>query len=304
MTADENSLYSGRADEKVSDAGHLNSPLPALYLSHLDHYRFLRVSGPDAQSFLQGQCSCDFRELDIGEATLGTHCNPKGRMISSFLAAKTGDDNYVLRLHKSLVDIALAAFKKYAVFSKLSLNATEDLLAFGLIGPGADSAKLAPVQLRKAHHPELIEIWVATSDRESWKAPALTACGSQAWELQQLRIGLCEIRAGSSELFIPQELGMEKWGALSFKKGCFTGQEVIARLHYKGQIKKILAPAKVSRSSALAEGLALKNAGGDEIGQVVNWAPVETHGELLALVNNSAILQEEAWIGTEKVLWL
>ena len=216
----------------------------------LDH-RLLQVAGRDGMTFLQGQLTCDLRRLEQQEVLFGAHCNAKGRMISSAVLANTDDKSIGLRLHASLAEPALAALKKYIVFSKATITAA-DRVAIALLGDTATAKPLGELPergrfairdgLTLVHHTSgLLEIWAEPARAMAlWQqlcpltAPADTTSLSRHWVEQ----GIAEVQAATMEEFIPQMLNYHLIDGISFKKGCYTGQEIVARMHYKGQLKK------------------------------------------------------------------
>lgn len=216
----------------------------------LTDYRLLVVSGPDAETFLQGQLTCDVKSLG-STARLGGHCTPKGRLISSFLLVKLADQSFGLRVHASIVEPALTALKKYIVFSKAEIHLSEwvGLAAIGnnsfshsSISPPSNTMQTASdggITIR--HDPNTIEVWGQSSTIiDLWQnlTTSFSPCPPATWSLRQIQQGIVDICAETSEQFSPQALNFEELDAVSFKKGCFTGQEIIARMHYKGQAKK------------------------------------------------------------------
>lgn len=224
-----------------------------LRLVPMPDHRLLSISGPDAARFLQGQVTCDIEAVVGGQWQLGAHCNPKGRMISSFLAAAQGPETLRLRLRNDLSESALAALRKYIVFSKAKIEFS-DQVAFALLGP-ADTISL-PFPLPAVGHSysdEIItvirrsvqctEIWLSPQHLpEFFLALADMATGSTPdwFQLWQIRAGIAEVGADTSERFIPQMFNYQLVGGVSFRKGCYTGQEIVARMQYRGQLKKHL----------------------------------------------------------------
>lgn len=222
----------------------------------LDHHGLLAVEGPDANRFLQGQITCDLR--DLGQSSrLGAQCNLKGRMLASFRVLQDREQRLILRLPKDLLDSTRAALGKYIVFSKAQLNdITPDYRRIGLAGPQAgplltDCLGDVPGQdgdwLRQGDHllirlaPDRFECWLAEASAEPVLDRLQQHCQQahpELWTLLDIRAGWGEVRAESQELFTPQALNFELVNGVSFRKGCYTGQEVVARMHYKGQAKK------------------------------------------------------------------
>ena len=153
------------------------------------HHRIIVVEGKDSIDFLQGQISTDVSKQKIEQIDRSAICNLKGRVIASFLCKKISNDQFHLITHQSIVKKLVDTLKKYAVFSKVSIEeGNEDLND--------------------------------CIDDEAWKSSIIDNFDP-------------EIYSKNSEKYTPQELGYDKNGRIDFKKGCFTGQEIIARMHYR-----------------------------------------------------------------------
>lgn len=271
-------------------------------------YRLILVEGPDAITFLQGQCTCDFTQLARSQILLGAHCNPKGRVHSSFGAAAIAPDKIALRVHHSIAQDALSALQKYAVFSKAALSVLDQYALFSIIGPGAKTnveqlLGQTPViehfhgrdELCLLHHEQdMFEIWcpwntLATIDTShcSWSKD------SNLWRLTNIRRGIADVRAEIQEQLIPQEMNMQFNGGVSFDKGCYTGQEIVARLHYRGQLKKHMYRGKVALPSSPKSGTAIYMDADTQkpAGLVINAAESEEDNvyEVLALVSSERL---------------
>lgn len=224
----------------------------SLHLCALEQYQLITVEGADALTFLQGQCTCDFTKLTEDDTTFGAHCTPKGRMVSSFLAAKTAENQYTLRTYGNTASNLLNALKKYAVFSKVSLYIEQSIACFGLLGDQVKIKELIgtlPTERthsqtgsfphRVIHHTQASEIWMnATFITKNTQLNSLPAITGQAWDLILIRNGIGEVRKPTIEELLPQEINLQLTGGVDFKKGCYTGQEIIARMHYRGHLKK------------------------------------------------------------------
>jgi folate-binding protein YgfZ len=230
--------------------------LPQPLLVPLDHQSLLRVSGPDAEKFLQGQTTADFRRLAESRLLLGAHCDHKGRMHSSFIAAKLDQTTIGLRVHAGIAEHAQAALQKYIVFSKAQLAPATDVRMLGLIGkdvehhlqnavevlPTADGEFSMQENITVLRHSiDCFELWIQQPQAETVER-ALSAhfkpATSNEWDLHQIRHGLGQVRSETKGEFIPQVLNFQHLGGISFNKGCYTGQEVVARMHYLGKTKR------------------------------------------------------------------
>lgn len=223
----------------------------SLAMAAMREHRLLQVAGRDANTFLQGQLTCDLRRLEQHEVLFGAHCNAKGRMISSAVLAGMDDATIGLRVRANIAEPALAALKKYIVFSKATIAAT-DLVAIALLGDIAAAHPLGDLPRRGhsisrdgltlLHHPSgLLEIWAAPQRATAlWQQllPLTAAADTDDLNRHWVEHGIAEVQAATAEEFIPQMLNYHLIDGVSFKKGCYTGQEIVARMQYRGQLKK------------------------------------------------------------------
>lgn len=253
--------------------------------AELGDYALIIVKGPDAHKFLQGQCTCDFALLEQNRAILGAHCNPKGRMISSFLAAKLGHETIGLRMHSSIAEKALEGLKKYIIFSKASIEISTHYTIIGICkntdaeetttdtSPTISVTQLntnqhqgnsaeAPI-IQLSHNARQTELWVhldALANIPLNPSNYVFLSHSNHWQRENIRHGIAEVTIGFVEQLLPQELNYQILDAISFSKGCYTGQEIIARLHYKGSLKKHLYRAAITGAETLALGARVASA--------------------------------------------
>ena len=232
----------------------------------LDDRSMLLISGTNTKQFLQGQLTCDVQQLchqtdantsphTRSQTTLGAHCTPKGRMLFSFRACQLNDEQIVLVFHHSLMPIALASLKKYSLFSRVELSdiSTEYKL-LGLYEQHFDALSTLfptpPTKINEAshctiegHHAMLIKI--DHHRYEAWLPKGIATDhlpitkGTTQWHFGNIMAGIGEVRIETSEQFIPQMLNLQVLGnGISFQKGCYTGQEIVARMAYLGKLKK------------------------------------------------------------------
>ncbi len=213
------------------------------------HYGILAVEGPDATRMLQGQLSCDVERLSDGDTTLGSLCTPKGRMVADFQCARLRETHYLLRMRGDLLASCHAALSRYSVFYQLALrDDSEAWRLWGLSGP--DSSGLAGdsgAAVRVSPGPDCAECWWPRGDDTAtvarWRERCAVA-GPSSWTLLAIRQGRGEVCGATSDLFIPQMLNLHQRDGISFDKGCYTGQEIIARAHYRGALKRRLYRAE------------------------------------------------------------
>lgn len=281
----------------------------------LSHEGVLAVRGADAAKFLQGQLTCNLNYLNDTHASLGARCTQKGRMQSSFRIVLQGD-GVLLAMASELLEPQLADLKKYAVFSKSKLtDESAAWVRFGLADADQAIASLGldlPAETDSvARHEELLAIRVSPGRAELW-APAaqaeplhnqlaatLAEGDLNAWLLGQVRAGIGQVMAQTRELFIPQMLNLQAVGGVSFKKGCYTGQEIVARMQYLGKLKRRLYRLSLNGDALPEPGTPLfAPSHNSAIGEVVIAARADEGIELLAVLQAEAADSGDVHLGT------
>ncbi len=253
----------------------------------LSQYQFIRVSGADTRSFLQGQVSCDVNKISTSNSVRGALCNLKGRVIADFRALQINED-ILLQVSADLVDTVLAVLKKYAVFSKITLNHDESFCSLGLIVPREetenfqipDSVSTIRTDTRK-QTVTLIELWGTVSDIATTRealAMGTSEGTQQQWIDQENLRGIAHVTKKTSEEYTPALLNYDISGVVDFKKGCYTGQEIVARMFYRSTPKKRLFG--LVSEQALPQGFAVTEVGGDTISELLSTG---THSTLAIL---------------------
>lgn len=221
----------------------------------LAHRALLDVRGPDAAALLQGQLCSDVRAVSEARCGFTGLNSPKGRLLATAFLHRLGPEHYALDLPASIVEATLARLKLFVLRSKVTLSARPagDGL-FGLIGEEAPQALAAAglplpeapftaaaagagfVVRRPAPSPRFVLI-----DVEPPAFEGLLPLPASAWVAADLKAGIANIHPATRDAFVAPTAGLEAHGAIGYEKGCYTGQEVIARLHYLGQAKRALA---------------------------------------------------------------
>ena len=280
-----------------------NDQTPATAFAQLDDESVLAITGPDATRFLQGQLTCDVAALQPGHSTLGARCNPKGRMQSSFRLTKLDEEHYLLALPEELLQAQQQDLARYAVFFKVERHArNEQWLRLGLWGDDIPAALTAiGLQADTASPQTGLAVTVGDTAFEVWlprpPAPAgLTALARHAapatlndWQLQLIRLGIGQVREATRESFIPQMLNLQQLGGVSFQKGCYTGQEIVARMQYLGKLKRRMYRLLWPSGQVPLPGTALVDHDTGKMGgDVVMAAAAGEHTELLAVLQTDA----------------
>jgi folate-binding protein YgfZ len=280
----------------------------------LSHEGVLAVRGSDAAKFLQGQLTCNLNYLSDTQASLGARCTQKGRMQSSFRILLQGD-GVLLAMASELLEPQLADLKKYAVFSKSKLtdesaawvrfglmNADPALTGLGLELPAeTDSVVRNDTLIAIRVSPGRAELWVPAEQGDAVRnqlAATLEQTDLNEWLLGQIRAGIGQVMPQTRELFIPQMLNLQAVGGVSFKKGCYTGQEIVARMQYLGNLKRRLYRLSLATSEMPAPGTPLFSPShNSSIGEVVIAAKADQTVELLAVLQAEAADSEDVHLG-------
>lgn len=270
----------------------------------LQQEALLHITGPDTLKFLQGQTTCDTRKVDSQHALPGAFCTPQGRVVCDFLLCELAPEHFALRLRRDIRASSAAAFGKYIIFSKAKIDAArEDWIVVGVWGEDAFSVlagifgempagrfgargtdDFVLVQTDEAGEQFECFLQQRSSDAYLARMQTLMSAGSEpAWQARQIASGIARIEAATVGEFVPQVLNYDLTGHISFKKGCYTGQEVIARLHYRGKSKRRAYAAEFPGQAECAAGAELVDpASGQNSGNVINCS--HAHGKTLALV--------------------
>lgn len=276
----------------------------------LSHLGLLQLSGADTLTFLQGQVTNDVKQLDGQIAHYSGYCNPKGRLLALFLAF-AHHDHIHLQLPKELIASIAKRLKMYVMRSKVEIqDVSESIIKIGLNGARAIEL-LSPLfsQIPQSDY-ELVslengaiiklpgnqprfEIFTDIANAPTiWNSLALHAKVADAtyWELQEIQAGIPEVYAKTQEEFVPQMLNLDLLNGINFKKGCYTGQEIVARTHYLGTVKRRTQLAHIDSDLAHNPGDDVLNSNGDSVGKVVKCAPSFNGGfDLLAEVRLESV---------------
>lgn len=244
----------------------------------LTDWGVIRAQGEDAAKFLQGQLTQDVLGLRDGEARLAGYCSPKGRLLASFVVWRLAADDWILACSADLLAPTLKRLSMFVLRAKCRLSdasATGPL--WGVLGEAAAPllgplAAEAPMQVRRdgercaVRLPDVLGVprWLVLSDQ----APAMPAADPALWNWLEVCSGVVRIVAATVEAFVPQMVNLELVGGVSFKKGCYPGQEVVARSQYRGTLKRRGALLRVAAPAAAGEPLFHSDDPGQPAGQV------------------------------------
>jgi tRNA-modifying protein YgfZ len=268
-----------------------------MVVADLSHLGLIQVSGADALTFLQGQLTQDIEKITDLRASYAGHCSPKGRLLAHFLVWKS-DDSYFLQLPRELIEPIQKRLKMYVLRSKVVLaDVSASTIRFGVAGVDAGSliAKVfgstpaQPMHVVRTSLGTIIalpnqryEILVAGEASALWQTLISDAqqVGAPVWRWLRIRAGIPEIYLATQEQFVPQMVNDDLIGAVSFQKGCYTGQEIVARLHYLGKAKRRMVGAHLNSPETPQPGDPIygKQLEGQAIGAVVDSAAAPQGG--------------------------
>lgn len=256
----------------------------------LNSFTTLKFSGEKAQVFLQGQLTCDMQKISQhGDYSFAAVCDHKGRMIANFWVVKWQND-FLFILPDNITDIVKNHLEKYAVFSKVNIARENKFYIFALT---------LPRELLKEQLSNAITIQLPNKNREIILVEKNNFLNTEInsdetiWKKNNIADELCILYPETSLLFTPQMINLEKLGGVSFTKGCYVGQEIIARTEHLGTLKRHLHSLKVQSDQMLNPGYPLKNSKNEVIGVVVEAVKfTENTYEILAVIQDQMFYNE------------
>jgi tRNA-modifying protein YgfZ len=273
----------------------------------LSQFGLLRVSGEDAQSFLQNLLSSDVREVSTHRAQVSSFNTAKGRMLATFLIWQTGAD-YFLQLPRSLCAPIQKKLSMYVLRSKVKIaDVSDEWVCLGLAGIEAEamvgecfaSAPQDVMSVAQHNYGSVIRL-----DKSRYQivtdpthASSLWRCmndgarpaGSFCWDWLNIRAGVPVVLPATQEQFVPQMANLEQIGGVNFKKGCYPGQEIVARMQYLGKLKRRMYLAHVTGEAKAGDELYSAEMEGQSCGMVANASAAPDGGcDLLAVVQISS----------------
>lgn len=269
----------------------------------------IRASGPDAAPFLHNLLTNDVSGLDAGHARLAGLCTPKGRLLAIMLLWHEGDD-ILLMLPRDILPAILKKLSMYVLRSKVKLtDASAERALFGLadaktafgeryaITAAAGEQRIVLDTMRQI---VCVDAAVAA---ERWQALAadVRPVGLAAWHWLAIAAGQPQVVAATQEAFVPQMLNMElpAVGGVNFKKGCYPGQEIVARTQYLGKIKRRTYRARLAEAVAIGADVFAPETGDQHCGAIVDLAPAPGGGyDCLVCVQSGAVEAGEVHVGT------
>ena len=269
--------------------------------SLLSHWGVIRAQGADAASFIHNQLTQDFLQLPPTQARLAAFCNAKGRMQASFIGIKPAAEEVLLLCNRDLLATTLKRLKMFVLRARCQLSdASADYQLWGLLGESVPTNPAAAPWTAQPHAgATLIHLYPSAQQaRALWLAPAGTPAPDAPdlplphWRWTEVMSGVPLLEQTGYEQWVPQMLNYESIGGVNFKKGCYPGQEVVARSQFRGTLKRRMYLAQAPQAIAAGmEVLGTTDSDADSpqpVGQVVQAAPHPTdlggsHNALLVL---------------------
>ena len=302
-------------DGQVTDFGNAATEIAhsenGLIVADLSHLGLIQFAGEDAQTFLQGQLSNDVRLLNGSNSQWAAYCTPKGRMHASFLLWKNADNSYLAQLPAVLRETLQKRLTMFVMRSKVKVSdESEHSIRLGVSGPGAEDAVRATMgDAPQAVHGltqnpngavlrlpgDNFELLVVPDQAQAVWSQLTQRCkpvGSGRWDWHLLRAGIPTVLPGTQEEFVPQMANFELINGVNFKKGCYPGQEIVARTQYLGKLKRRMFLAKIEGDATPAAGDPLYSADMQDqsSGMIANAQPAPGGGyEVLAVIQTSSV---------------
>lgn len=290
-----------------------------LVLADLSHYALIEASGDDVSEFLQGQLTNDIKLVTAHMSQLSAYCNPKGRILANFRIFKR-QEHYFLRLRGDIIEPTLKRMRMFVMRSKVELiDRSDELSRIGIAGNAATEAlsgifKSLPQNTDESTTENEITLIKLPGNvpryeahgtvekiKELWEElqKDAVAIGENSWNLLTIRAGIPEIVSETVEAFVPQMVNLQAINSLSFTKGCYPGQEVVARMHYLGKLKRrlFIGSAKCDSLPAAGESIMTGDDNEQKAGQIVtaSWSNEKTV-EFLAVLQIEKAAEAELHI--------
>ena len=302
-------IHYGNASTELKNTGS-----NALVMADLSHFGMIHFSGDDASEFLQGQLSCDVTKIDHCTAQYGSCCTPKGRMLASFLVWQDSS-GYFMQLPISLLITLEKRLSMYVMRTKVKLNNDSDkYIRIGLAGYLASEVVekifgVSPTPSLSVINNENESILCLSQDRfeiitspenapklwENLKKYAMPV-GKSCWSWLEIKAGIPNITPATQEQFVPQMTNLEAIGGISFRKGCYPGQEIVSRTQFLGKIKRRMYLANIYTKESISAGDELYSNKKQVCGMVVNAAHSPEGGyDVLAVIQTDSVKNENIY---------
>ena len=257
-------------------------------------YQVIDVSGDDALSFLQGQLTCDMQEVISDKGVLTARCNRQGRMISLFYIVAQSSVQFTLIVPSTLVQITIDSLKQFIFRSKVSIKLNIDMSIAGDILNKNDLTLPSPFETKRIEKQLLLGLpgnRVLMLHFPPCKERDQNLKFMTQWQTLDIQYQLPWLCIETSEMFIPNEIKLETHQGLSFDKGCYIGQEIIARMHYLGKQKNQIHQITLVDNKTYAPGCDLFNKG-EKLGRLICSIMLDDQRIGLAVLNSQKLVNQ------------
>jgi len=289
-------IHFGQPDEERQQA------VEGDIITDLSHFSLIKITGNDAVTFLQGQFTNDVKQVTDKQSQLSAWCSAKGRIMVNFRLFKRDEAYYLLLPQESLENI-LKRLRMFVLRADVKLEpVSETLLRLGMAGTKStqiltDCLGFAPptdidasvtannITILTIRGPQPRYLIFTENLQTLWECATKIAhpIGASAWQLLDILAGIPQIVPVTAEEFVPQMVNYQAIGGVSFKKGCYTGQEIVARMQYLGTLKRRMYLARINTNTPPQPGDALYvNNNEQNVGKIVN-AQIHPNGGVVVL---------------------
>jgi folate-binding protein YgfZ len=258
------------------------APFHALAVPRLDDAAVLRLTGADVRAFLSRQLTCDLAALAPGRALTGAWLTPKGRAIALIHLVEAANGSVLAVLCAALAEDVCRRMRLYVLRDDVAVAVADELVVAGLAGDAVGAAEAVcepgstPVARLAIDGPLALLVGEPGAVDGTLGALAGVARGDgDAWRRHLIAAGVPEVTPATRETFVPQMINLDRITAVSFTKGCYPGQEIVARTQHLGRIKRRMFRALLDADAVPAPGTTVLDAAGDSVGRVVSAAPSE-----------------------------
>lgn len=288
--------------------------------ARLEELALIELSGPDAFSFLHGQITQDVTGLPQGQARVAGYCTAKGRLLASMVFWRSGrqEDTCRALVRADLADALVKRLTMFVLRAKVRIQRSDATVWAVGLPVGHEALPTGPWAVREGDDGDWVQAPGAVNDAGPMRCWFVSAQGqaplgentpawADAWRAQDIRAGLPWVQAATQEVFIPQTLNLDLIDGVSFTKGCYPGQEVVARSHYRGTVKRRTAAGQcpapadaISGTDIFAPGADIYDASKPESpwGRVVNIQVLDGQAWLLFEAQLSDLGQADLRLGS------
>lgn len=323
----ERATFTDEAELRFDDRGYSFYQKPAEeqvqrqereFVCELSYLTFLRAQGAEAIDFLHGQLTNDLEHLPKDNSQRSGYCTPKGRLLCIF-RIHHDNESLLLQAHQDVIASTVQRLRKYIMRTKVELGIDESISSFGVVGQecsitlqkivgflpaekdACSSGQGISIICHSATNPARYQVigrapvlkplWQTMSD-------SLPKLGSWAWASMDIEQGLATIFVNTSEQFVPQMVNMDITNAVNFDKGCYPGQEIVARMHYLGKLKTRMILGYVDTASPPLPGDKLYTVDNEQsIGMVVDAQPGSVGYDILATARLENVQHDDLCLG-------